>query len=604
MTPREHYQARLDRWARVGAAESRRATVLSRMRLTTFLGGVVLAWWGISHGSVAAAIAGALSIGAFAVLVARHARVLDRVACAEAAGEVNAQGLCRLDRNWTALTDTPAPPAASLERHPYARDLDLFGHASLARWLGRSATPYGTRTLWEWLLTPGTPAEITARQQAVQELATDAGWREALAVEGRLTRDDRGGLARFVAWAEGDPPPISGIPALRLVIPSLTLAIWILLLAQIAGVLGSPWWLLPVIIGAVCSFAYAGRIYAAFDRASAGDRVLPRYATMLGLVRRPAWRAAELVRIQQQVASAGGASRSVRVLSRIIQWSELRRAAALLHFPIQALTLWDFHVLFALERWRDRSGPSVRRWLDALGEVDALAILAAVRHDCPAWSFPEIDPSARSCIATGLAHPLIPDDRRVGNDLEIGPPGTMTLVTGSNMSGKSTLLRAVGLNAVLAQAGAPVCAASLTLPPVALHTSIRVQDSLELGLSYFMAALATLKRIVDAAETRRPDAPLMLYLLDEILQGTNSAERAIAVRGVSRHLLQAGAIGVMTTHDLSIAEAEPLASSARLVHFTEQVHEDGTMSFDYRLRPGLAASRNAIRLMQLIGIQP
>ena len=171
------------------------------------------------------------------------------------------------------------------------------------------------------------------------------------------------------------------------------------------------------------------------------------------------------------------------------------------------------------------------------------------------------------------------------------------------MSGKSTLLRAIGLYTVLAQAGAPVCAASFTMPAADLHTSIRVQDSLELGLSYFMAALARLKQIVDAAETRRRDGSrLLLYLLDEVLQGTNSVERDLAVRAVVRHLLDAGAIGVMTTHDLALAGEEPLASTAVLAHFTEQVHPDGTMTFDYRLRPGLATSTNALRLMQLIGI--
>ncbi|HET7618775.1 MAG TPA: MutS family DNA mismatch repair protein, partial [Vicinamibacterales bacterium] len=204
--------------------------------------------------------------------------------------------------------------------------------------------------------------------------------------------------------------------------------------------------------------------------------------------------------------------------------------------------------------------------------------------------------------AEGAGHPLIPDDRRVPNDVTIGPAGTLLLVTGSNMSGKSTLLRAIGLNIVLAQAGMPVCARGWRMPPADLRTSIRVEDSLELGLSYFMAALARLKAIVDAAEVRR-DGRVLLYLLDEILQGTNSAERAIAVRAVARHLLDAGAIGAMTTHDLSIASEEPLASAAQLVHFTEQVAADGTMSFDYRLRPGLATSRNALRLMQLIGIQ-
>jgi DNA mismatch repair ATPase MutS len=238
--------------------------------------------------------------------------------------------------------------------------------------------------------------------------------------------------------------------------------------------------------------------------------------------------------------------------------------------------------------------------MEAIGEIDALSALAAARRDNPDWCVPGIDGPALYS-ADALGHPLIAADRRVSNDVEVGPPGTLLLVTGSNMSGKSTLLRAIGLNAVLAQAGACACAARLRLPPCDLQTSIRVQDSLELGLSYFMAALARLKGVVDAAERPR-EGRVLLYLLDEILQGTNSAERGIAVRAVARHLLDAGAIGAMTTHDLNLAGEQPLKSSARLVHFTETVDQDGVMRFDYRLRHGIATSRNALRLMQMIGI--
>jgi DNA mismatch repair ATPase MutS len=184
----------------------------------------------------------------------------------------------------------------------------------------------------------------------------------------------------------------------------------------------------------------------------------------------------------------------------------------------------------------------------------------------------------------------------------VGPPGTVVLITGSNMSGKSTLLRSLGLNVVLAHAGACVCARRLSLPECDLQTSIRVQDSLERGLSYFMAALARLKGVVDAAEHERPGRTL-LFLLDEILQGTNSAERSIAVRAVTRHLLEAGAIGAMTTHDLGLADEEPIKSAAVLMHFSETIDPDGTMRFDYVLKPGLATSRNALRLMQMIGIE-
>jgi DNA mismatch repair ATPase MutS len=270
--------------------------------------------------------------------------------------------------------------------------------------------------------------------------------------------------------------------------------------------------------------------------------------------------------------------------------------------------MWDFHVLFAMERWRRRSGVHVRAWLDSLGTVDALATLAIARADEPDWVMPQVEAAAGAYTATALAHPLIAAERRVANDVSIGPAGTLLLVTGSNMSGKSTLLRAIGLNAALAQAGGPVCAAALKMPAVELQTSIRVQDSLELGLSYFMAALARLKQIVDAAARHRiqagQDAWMLMYLLDEVLQGTNSVERGVAVRGVAQHLLDMGAIGAMTTHDLALVDEEPLRSAGVLVHFTETVHAGGAMTFDYRLRPGLATSTNALRLMQAIGIAP
>jgi DNA mismatch repair ATPase MutS len=290
----------------------------------------------------------------------------------------------------------------------------------------------------------------------------------------------------------------------------------------------------------------------------------------------------------------------MRQLNRILGFGELRRGAAILHFPVQAVTLWDFYVLFALERWRRGSGPRVRGWLDALAELDALTQLATARRDNESWAAPVIDASD-VITADAIGHPLIPDERRVANDVTVGPRGTVLLITGSNMSGKSTLLRSIGLNIVLAQCGAPVCATRMTLPESDLQTSIRVQDSLERGLSYFMAALARLKGVVDAAEHERPGRCLV-YLLDEILQGTNSIERSLAVRAVTRHLLEAGAIGAMTTHDLAVAEEEPLKTAGKFLHFSETLEPDGTMRFDYQLKPGLATSRNALRLMQLIGI--
>jgi DNA mismatch repair ATPase MutS len=208
--------------------------------------------------------------------------------------------------------------------------------------------------------------------------------------------------------------------------------------------------------------------------------------------------------------------------------------------------------------------------------------------------------------ARALGHPLIAEGRRVHNDVRVGPPGTFLLVTGSNMSGKSTLLRAIGVNTVLALAGAPVCARELDVPVVDLRTAIHVQDSLADGVSFFMAQLQRVKEIVAAADHARQSNVPVLYLLDEILQGTNTAERRIAATRVIRHLLDAGAIGAVTTHDLELADAPQLANTFEPVHLRETVTADGegaALSFDYKLRPGIATSTNALRLMEIVGLR-
>jgi DNA mismatch repair ATPase MutS len=239
-----------------------------------------------------------------------------------------------------------------------------------------------------------------------------------------------------------------------------------------------------------------------------------------------------------------------------------------------------------------------------MAEAEALTALAGLAFDQPGWSFPEIDEQADMLVAHGIGHPLLADDVRVTNDVDVGPTGTFLLVTGSNMSGKSTLLRSLGVNIVLAGAGSVVCATDLRLPPVRLWTSVRVQDSLERGISFFMAELQRLKQIVDAARDSQPDDPRLFYLLDEILQGTNTAERQIAARRIIRFLVDKGAIGAVSTHDLTLAEGPELTPAARPIHFSEIVSRDGEgppMTFDYKIRPGLATTTNALRLMELIG---
>jgi DNA mismatch repair ATPase MutS len=319
----------------------------------------------------------------------------------------------------------------------------------------------------------------------------------------------------------------------------------------------------------------------------------------------------------------------MRRLARRVESADARHGS--FHVLVQVLTLWDFHTLWLLERWQAAAGRRVRPWLAALGELEALAALGALAWDHPGWAFPTLptgaDDSGPPVLdGRGLGHPLIAGDRRVGNDVTLGPPGTFLLVTGSNMSGKSTLLRALGLDVVLAQAGGPVCAEALSVPPLALGTSILVEDSLADGVSFFYAELLRLKQVVDLAAAAREQGRTLLYLLDEVLRGTNSRERRVAVTRVLGHLLAAGAIGAVSTHDLELGGVAEIAAAARPVHFRETLAAPGAdgaekradqpagepaeerfrpaMSFDYRLRPGPATTTNALALLAAVGLDP
>jgi hypothetical protein len=605
------YQQRADEHADRRDREARLSTRIARFRLATFIPGAALVLWSLTpekHWAVLAA--GLCLLAAFAVLVVWHARVDERVEWYEALRIVNLHGLARISRAWDRLpaAEEPSPAAAagSMDQHPYAADLDLFGRASLMQWLGPAATVAGTDTLHRWLLAPADPDLVRARQLAVAELAAAEEWRERLGAHGRIAAGVRPAeLRQFLAWAEA-PDPFSARRARLLhgAVLALTAAIWMLIALHASGITTGAYWLLPIVAGLILSFWTAAKVHGQFTRAGAGQHAFARYAALFAHATSAPAGARYLRAIHSRfVVSDAEAPACMRRLNRILGFAELRSAAGIFHLLVHGLTLWDFHVFFALDRWRKRVGPHVRGWMEALGELDALSAFAQVKADNPDWAMPQIVEPEKVFTAKNLGHPLIPDERRVGNDVSVGPPGTLLLITGSNMSGKSTLLRSIGLNTVLAQAGAPVCATSLAVPVVDLETCIRVQDSLEQGLSYFMAALARLKGVVDRSErAARGDGRPVMYLLDEILQGTNTVERAMAVQGVTAHLLQTGGIGVITTHDLALAGEEPLKTAARLAHFTETVDSDGRMTFDYRLRPGLATSRNALRLMQLIGI--
>ena len=546
-----------------------------------------------------------ISLTGFVTLVAFSSRAKARTLRFADLVAINEEGILRVGREWSALEHRAWITVPT--SHPYAADLDVFGSASLVQLFPALSAAPGRTTLTSWLLAPASAAELKPRQQAVAELKERVDWRDELVLHTRRINISAERLQAFQDWAERDGCLADNQwgSGLAIALPAATA---LLAAAQAFGIVAHAFWLIPIALGTMLTMRFRGALTVTLAQVQGQRNVLKGYASVARLVSTETFNSAVLEQIHQALGNRDArAARQMRSLETLADCADVR-LSPMLHFIVQTLTLWDFHVVHLLNRWKREAGNQVGSWMEALGALESLAALATVAHDNPDWAFPNIDASEPAKIeATALGHPLLPANRRVANDIAVGPPGTVLFVTGSNMAGKSTLLRAIGLNVVLAQAGSVVCASEMRCPPVALHTSMRVQDSLERGVSYFMAELERLKLIVDAANAAGPTSGrTLLYLLDEILHGTNSAERAIAARHVLAQLIALGAIGAVTTHDLQLADADVLTRAAQHVHFQEGFAPtpDGhpSMYFDYQLRPGQATSSNALKLLELVGL--
>ncbi|CAA9559400.1 MAG: MutS-related protein, family 1 [uncultured Thermomicrobiales bacterium] len=602
-TPAEAiYQERHDRFAGEARALTGRWNVVANGRLVAFALAAILLVWGIAAGAPVTVAIGVALVVVFLVLVQQH-RALGAVrGRALALAEINREGVARVRREWSDLPlhdDEPALPG-----HPYDGDLDITGHASLLHLLDTTTSSLGRSWLRRWLLEPTPLTATRERQAAVAELAPWLGERQDLARLGRQ-RKPAGPPDTFLAWAEGAQwlSRRAWLPWYARISASVFIAGIVL---QALGVTPIPLWLPVLVLNLAVSAFVSGPAHDIISRVASQQGALQRYGDQLGAITGWEVRSPLLVAIRGRLAASGDAApAALRRLDRILSWTIPR--GSLVYVPAQAAVLWDVHLLASLEGWQRRNGRQVRRWLDATAETEALCALAGLAGDNPGWATPDLDPDRRAIESSRLGHPLIAATVRVDNDVTIGPEGSFLLVTGSNMSGKSTLLRAIGVNAVLAGAGGPVCAASLRMPPVDLWTSVRVSDSLAAGVSFFMAELLRLKSVVDAATAHAagPRDRAFLYLLDEILQGTNSRERRIAARRIVGRLVASGAIGAVTTHDLDLAEHPALARAAVPVHFREHVVQGpagAEMRFDHLMRDGVATSTNALRLMEAIGL--
>ena len=602
-SPDDVYRARAMQYEAVADTEEERSRWHSRTRLIVAAIAVAAVIMLVRSPRPASAVVLGCSAVVFAWLVVRHDRIERRRDAALAMVTLNRHALARRARAWH---DLPAPWQPALPGdHAFATDLDVFGHASLTQLLGPVRTPTGRRTLAQWLLYGGAaPLEtIHDRQAAVRELVPALDFRQQLSALARFLPEATGNagdheLPAAVHWAEATSG-LAGrgwVPVMAVVLGAVTMAGAI---GAYTGAVTGSWWLLTGMLNWVLRWWVHGPLEHAIGGAS-GENGLRPWAAVIEHVHSARFASPLLAAARADVDAAPAA---LGRLEQLVALADVRHTAWLF-VPLQTLTSWDLHVWWLVERWRERHGRDVRRWLEAVGRIDAAGGLAALAFDQPQWTFPIVDPAARVIEGEAVGHPLLADAVRVANAARVGPPGRFLLITGSNMSGKSTLLRAIGLNVVLAHAGGPTCATAFRLPPVSLHTSMRVSDSLELGLSLFMASLVRLQQIVQAARIATADRRVC-FLLDEVLQGTNSAERQIAVRTVVDHLLGCEAIGAVTTHDLELARDAQFTARADSFHLQETLTGSGpsiSMTFDYRLRPGPAQAGNALQLLRMLGL--
>jgi hypothetical protein len=596
------YERRVGEFQEELAQLTSRCRTISRVRLALALlaAGSLYDW--LARHSLIALWAGVACSVLFACSVWLHGRFKDRTRRAELMVKINEAALARAARRWSELALAELPEV--VQSSPLSRDLNLFGRTSLMQLLADVMSPAGNRTLARWLVQSTDTAAVVERQSTVKMLAPQLNARQELSRIARHYPASEAPVQSLLRWAHsGQQGPDQA--GLKLLAGANLVALPVLIVLRVAAVTALPLWALPVAVNVLLSLIWGRRIHRLFDEVAGSAPGLMQYAELIDGVGRLKG-SGPWSRLTQQLDLNGhSAADRIRQLYTLCGLSELRRS--ILFVFVQPLTLWDFHVLWRLNAWRRLWGQAIQGWIEVLGEAEASCALASLHHDNPGWAFPTIESQGDDRIeALQLGHPLLTEAARVGNDVVVGPPGTLLLVTGSNMSGKSTLLRAIGTNIALANAGAPVCATRLRMPPCVLATSIKIQDSFEEGVSLFMAELQRMRDIVSLCRSRQArERHRVVFLLDEILRGTNSAERRTAVRKIVRTLLDCGAIGALTTHDLELTDGADWQEVCVPVHFREVIRRSGDsiqMEFDYRLRPGLATTSNALAILEMMGI--
>ncbi len=571
----------------------KKLNLISNLRLLTALSGLGAAiYLYFRDQGQAAAIVLAAAMALFTGLVAVHVHMKSKKAEAELLLGINQDSIKRLTGEWREFADTGAE--FSDDDHPYTGDLDIFGQGSLFQWINTAVTFKGRKTLSAWLADPCPGADaVKSRQGASRELSALLDFRQHFQAAALKEKESFANPEPLFAWAEQKNVFYLSSPFIWLIriLPAIAI------LTMAAAFEGFVHYIVPVTIVLLqtgllaVKFLELGRILASIGPFT---KSIGAYRRMLEAFEVESFEDGYLKELQNRLRNAAGktAGYQMHELERIVDRVAVRHSQ--LYLVVNILLLWDYQCMAALEKWKVRSGALLRQWLSVIGELEALCSLAVMYFDHPDWAIPVIDNNTTGIRAVELGHPLLPEDR-VCNDLSI--QGKVYLITGSNMSGKSTWLRTAGINLVLAYAGAPACARELRCSLFRIYTSMRIRDDLKRNISSFYAELLRIKRMIDAAKSGEQ----VFFLLDEIFKGTNSRDRHTGARILIKQLSGEGAMGFVSTHDVELGDLADEGENIENYHFKEYYRE-GQLYFDYKLHPGISNTRNAIYLMRLAGV--
>ena len=593
MNPLAEYQQRLADRTSLAGREEKRFRRIGNARLATGIAAVIMAffvfgqtvlsaWWLVIPGVI------------FSILVFVHAKVIERMERAQLAARFYERGLARLENRWIGTGETGERFRNAA--HVYEEDLDIFGQGSLFELISTARTRSGEGTLAQWLLEPAHEEEAIARQQAIAEMRPRLDLREDMAVLGGAVRS---GLDPHASARWGQAPPVDFPPGAPVVAAILAVVVIVTFVLYMTSVLTRTPFLAALLIALGYGFFLGTRTLRVVRAVESPARDLELITKLLERLENEPLDAPLLKRMRDRLAAGSLiASAQIARLQRLMARLDWQRNV--FFAPIGMALLWSTQVAMAIERWRRVSGPHIGGWISTMGEFEALLALSGYAYEHPDDIFPELTDIPGGQFEAGqLGHPLMSQSQCVRNDVRLGGDLRLLIVSGSNMSGKSTLLRAVGLNAVLAWMGAPVRAQRLLVSPLAVGASIRILDSLKDGRSRFYSEITRLREIVTLANGSRT----VLFLLDELLSGTNSHDRKIGAEAIARSLIDRGAIGMITTHDLALAHiADDLPGRAVNVHFADTL-ENGRLHFDYRLLPGVVERSNALDLMRSVGLE-